>query len=112
MARTGAGAVALTAAQAAAERLDQRVGADGRIARVPVAVSAGVALAVVLDRVRRSDQPEHGPAARRVSAATVPSLGASGLVVGALGVFAALDHAAAELAGTRLARVLPGSARW
>ena len=60
MARTGAGAVALTAAQAAAECLDQRVRADGRIAQVPVALPAGVALAVVLDRIRRSDRPKHG----------------------------------------------------
>jgi uncharacterized membrane protein len=111
-ARTGAGAVALTAAQAAAQCLDQRVGADGRIARVPVAVPAGVALAVVLDRIQRSGRPEHGVPDRRVSAATWPSIGASGLVVGALGAFAALDHAAAERAGTRLARVLPGSPRW
>jgi len=111
-ARTGAGAVALTGAQAAAECLDRRIGADGRIARVPMAVPAGVALAVALDRLQRSGRPLNGAPDRRVPAATWPSLGASGLVVGALGVFAALDHAVAELAGNRLARVLPGSPRW
>ena len=111
-ARTGAGAVALTAAQAAARGLDQRVGPDGRIARVPVAVPAGVALAVVLDRIQRSGPPEHQAPDRRVSAATWSSLAASGIVIRALGAFAALDHAAAQLAGRILARSLPGSPRW
>jgi len=110
--RTGAGAVALTAAQATAELLDHRIGAGGRIARLPVAVPSGLVLAAVLDRIQRWHEPEDGSPDRRVSPAMLPSLGASGLVVGALGAFATLDHAAAELAGARLARVMPGSPRW
>ena len=44
--------------------------------------------------------------------APLPSLAASGAVIGVLGAVAALDHAAAQGAGRILARTLPGSASW
>jgi hypothetical protein len=49
--RTGASAAILTAVQLGTSALDRRVGAEGRIARLPVAVPAGLALATVLDRI-------------------------------------------------------------
>ena len=107
--RTGAAALLLSAARCAAELLDRRVSGTGRIARFPVAIPAGLALAVVLDRI---DQPQGGAQDRRVSPAPLPSLAASGAVIGVLGAVAALDHAAAQGAGRILARTLPGSASW
>jgi len=107
--RTGAGGVVLTGARAGAELLGRHVPGGGRIARLPAAVPAGLLVAAVVDRIEAS--PGEAPD-RRVSPALLPSLAASGAVIGGLGGFAALDHAVAETAGRVLARALPGSARW
>jgi uncharacterized membrane protein len=107
--RTAAAASILTAVQVGTSALDRRLGAGGRIARVPVAVPAGLALATVLDRI---DQVPDAKSDRPVSPASLPSLAASAAVVGALAGFAALDHAVADLTGTHLARSLPGPPHW
>ena len=57
----------------------------------------------------RADDPDHG---RRVPTAPVQSLAASAGVIGFLTAFAATEHALAELAGTTLARALPGPQQW
>src|SRR5919112_1463008 len=88
-----------------------RIGTGGRIAEFPVAVPAGLALAALVDQVRnaRTDHPDHG---RRVPTAPVQSLAVSAGVIGLLTAFAAAEHALAELAGTTLARALPGPQPW
>ena len=107
--RTGTSAAILTVAQLGTSALDRRLGAGGRIARLPVAVPAGLALATVLDRFHHVPSTDDD---RPISPAALPSLAASTAVIGALTGFAALDHAVADLVGTRLARVLPGSQHW
>jgi uncharacterized membrane protein len=54
---TGVGGALLTTAKAGASRLDERLGAQGRVAEFPVAVPVGLAVAYVLDR-RRRDKTE------------------------------------------------------
>ena len=108
---TGAGAAVFAAVQFGADALDRRIGTGGRIAGFPVAVPAGLALAALVDQVRnaRTDNPDHG---RRVPTAPVQSLAVSAGVIGFLTAFAAAEHALAELAGTTLARALPGPQQW
>ena len=108
---TGAGAALFAAVQFGADALDRRIGTGGRIAGFPVAVPAGLALAALVDQVRnaRTDNPDHG---RRVPTAPVQSLAVSAGVIGLLAAFAAAEHALAELAGTTLARALPGPQQW
>jgi uncharacterized membrane protein len=102
-ARTGACGLLLTGLTIGAKALDRLVGADGRIRRIPPSVPAGLAVALVRDRIRRAPSPD-----RCTVPPALPSIAASAGVVGALAGFAALDHAAAGAAGAALARVLPG----
>lgn len=51
---TGIGGALLIASKAGARRIDERLGAGGRIAGFPVAVPVGLAVAYVLDRRRHS----------------------------------------------------------
>src|SRR5215212_10085907 len=94
---TGAGAALFAAVQFGADALDRRIGTGGRIAGFPVAVPAGLALAALVDQVPN---------------APVQSLAVSAGVIGLLTAFAAAEHALAELAGTTLARALPGPQQW
>ena len=97
----------LAALQAGLARVDHEVGAGGRLARLPIAVPAGLALAIARDRLqqRGSNAPD---TYRPVSTATLPSVAASAGVVGVLAGVAALEHATADLVGGLLGRVLPG----
>jgi uncharacterized membrane protein len=107
-ARTGACGLLLTGLTAGARAVDRRVGADGRISRIPAAVPAGLAVALVRDRI------QHVPDAsadRRDSPPALQSIGASAGVVALLTGFAALDHFTAEAAAEALTRVLPGPSR-
>ncbi|MGY1620499.1 alpha/beta-hydrolase family protein [Geodermatophilus sp. SYSU D00691] len=105
---TGLAGAALRAAQAGTRALDARLGLAGRLAAVPLAVPVGLALSYLLDRRRpqagddvlgRADVP---PALR--------SLLVAGGVVGGLTAGGYGEHALADLAGRRLAAVLPGPA--
>ena len=107
--RTGAAATILTVLQVGTDALDDRLDAGGRIARLPVAVPAGLALALALDRLH---QVPGANGDRPVSPAPLPSLAASSGVIAVLTGFAALDKAVADLAGTSLARALPGPPQW
>jgi uncharacterized membrane protein len=106
--RTGGCGLLLSGLRVGLQAVDRRVGADGRISRIPPAVPAGLVLAVVRDRQQHAGSPRDG---RLISPAPLPSIAASAAVVGVLAGFAALDHAAAGAAGTALARVLPGTDR-
>ena len=105
-ASTGVAALSLEAVRAALRLLDDRLDAGGRVARLPVAVPLGLAVAVTLDRLRKVSpdegavDPEAPPLAR--------SLLVAGGVEGALAAVAQLEHLLAGAAGDRLAGALPG----
>ncbi len=105
---TGTGATLLTGALVGTRRLDEVVGAGGRIARFPVGVPVGLATSFVVERVRqRKSPPEHttDPAA----ASPVAGLAAGmGIVLVLAGVAAAEGWAARQL-GAIGSRALPGS---
>ena len=97
----------LAALQAGLARVDHEVGAGGPLARLPIAVPAGLALAIARDRLQQRGSNAPDPY-RLVSTATLPSVAASAGVVGVLAGLAALEHATADLVGGILGRVLPG----
>jgi uncharacterized membrane protein len=122
LAVTGTGGALLITSKAGARRLDERLGASGRIAAFPVAVPIGLAIAYALDR-RRQDREdsldrENGqdtvtsPAAHPEEAYATPgwlrSLAVAGGVVGALAGAGYGEHAASTGVGKVLASVLPG----
>jgi uncharacterized membrane protein len=105
---TGIGGALLIASEAGARQLDERMGAEGRIAGFPVAVPVGLAVAYVLDR-RRQDKTEDAlPQVLEAAPSRVRSLGIAGGVVGALAGAAYGEHAASSAIGRGLASVLPG----
>jgi hypothetical protein len=95
----------LTGLTAGGRALDRRLGAGGRISRIPPGVPAGLAVALGRDRVRRTPSVS---ADERVAPPALPSIGASVGVVGLLARFAALDHVAAGAGGRG---AFPGAAR-
>src|SRR6478609_8204090 len=105
-ATTGIAAVSLEAARVGLRAIDDRVGADGRVAALPVAVPLGLTIAFVVDRQRgvpdddATGQPSTPPLARS-------ALVAAG-VEGGLVAVAYAEHLLASAAGRRLAEVLPG----
>ena len=125
---TGVGGALLITAKAGASRLDERLGAGGRVASFPLAVPVGLALAYVLDRRRREkvdqdtteqDQSAMNSTEQDRTEGALPrkpdaepgwlgSLGIAGAVVGALGGAAYAEHAASSAVGKLLASALPG----
>ncbi len=105
---TGVGATALTGAVTAAGWVDDRVGANGRLARLPVGVPAGLLIAAVIEGLRqRESAPEH----RTDPAAVSPLAGlaaATGIVAALAGGATAENWIARQLGGAG-ARALPGS---
>ena len=106
-ATTGIAAVSLEAARVGLRAIDDRVGADGRVAALPVAVPLGLTIAFVVDRQRgvpddddATGQPSTPPLARS-------ALVAAG-VEGGLVAVAYAEHLLASAAGRRLAELLPG----
>ena len=105
--RTGLCGLVLTGLDAGVQVIGQRTGRSvGWIRYIPPAVPAGLALAVLRDRIERA--PTEPTDRALVSPAPLQSVAASAMVVGALAGFAALDHVVAEAVGAALARVLPG----
>lgn len=104
-ASTGVAALSLESARAGLRWLDDRWDAGGRVARLPVAVPLGLAVAAVMERQRRVPHdgipdPDPPPLAR--------SLVVAGGVEGALAALAYAEHVLASAAGRRLADALPG----
>jgi uncharacterized membrane protein len=109
LAVTGVGGSLLTVAEAGMELLDQRLGANGRVARLPIAVPVGLGLALVVERRRlRDHQEEDDPAVVGPGTTVLRPLAVAGAVVGALGVGAYAEHALATAAARRISRVAPG----
>ncbi len=109
---TGASGTILAGALAITSGIDDAVGAEGRIARFPVAIPVGLAVAAGLEAVRqRETPPDHFSDPAKSS----PLLGfAAGMgVIGVLTGVAAGENWVAHQLGSVGSRVLPGSeATW
>jgi hypothetical protein len=106
-ATAGVGALSLETMRAGLRLLDDRVGAGGKVAGLSLAVPLGLGIAFVVDRrdaqpggANASGQPPRPPLLRSQLVA--------GGVEGGLAVAAYGKHRLAEVAGSRLARGLPG----
>jgi uncharacterized membrane protein len=105
---TGVGATVLAATVAVQKAVDDRIGADGRLTSLPLAVPVGVGVALVLERIR---QNEHAPEHYADPAKSSPLLGlaaGAGVVVTLAGLTITEAWAARQL-GSIGNRVLPGS---
>jgi uncharacterized membrane protein len=111
---TGIAGAVLAGAQGATSRLDSRLDAGGRLMRFPVAVPTGLGIALALEWQRqrgvRAEQDAELDAADTPS--LVRSLAAAGGVVVLGSGLAYGERFLANIAGTALERVLPGSARF
>jgi hypothetical protein len=105
---TGIGATLLIGTETVLESVDRRLGAGGRIARLPVAVPVGLGVAFVLEHRRQAEQQPTAESATAGPSAALRPLGVAGAVVGGLALAAYSEHALATTAGRRIAAVLPG----
>jgi uncharacterized membrane protein len=100
---TGLGGALLAGAETGVRALDARLGAGGRLASIPLAVPVGLGLSYVVERRRvrpaGGEELDAPPALR--------SLAVAAALVGGLGGGAYGEHAVADLAGRRIARLLP-----
>ena len=105
---TGLGATILAGTVAMQRGLDTRLGADGRIARLPIGIPVGLATSAVIERIRQRDTP---PDHRADPARSNPLLGlaAGAGVVLALSGLTIGESRLARLLGSVGSRVLPGS---
>ena len=104
---TGTGATLLSGALAATKAMDDRLSAGGRLARFPVGLPVGLAMSVIVDRLRQAHHPpEHGGD----SAAANPLAGlAAGMgIVLTLAGGAAAEGWIARRLGALGTRTLPG----
>lgn len=105
---TGVGGTALLVSSAASRRLDAAVGAEGRIARFPLAIPAGLAIAGAVEWFRQRDTPpEHVADPARANPALGLAAGAG--VVVAIATAAAGETFLARELGSVGHRLLPGS---
>jgi uncharacterized membrane protein len=109
-ATTGVAVLSLELTRAVLRGVDQRVGAGGRLASLPIALPVGIALAFVLDRRRG---PAGGDAG--VGEVSSPSVTRSALVAagveGALAGVAYGEHRLADATAEVLAARLPGGSQ-
>jgi len=105
---TGLGATILAGTVAMQRGLDTRLGADGRIARLPIGIPVGLATSAVIERILQRDTP---PDHRADPARSNPLLGlaAGAGVVLALSGLTIGESRLARLLGSVGSRVLPGS---
>ncbi len=105
---TGLGASVLSVALATQGVLDRRLGARGRIERIPVAIPVGLATSVVIERIRQRDTPpEHLSDPARSN--PILGLAAGAGVVLALSALTIGESRLARALGSVGSRVLPGS---
>jgi uncharacterized membrane protein len=105
---TGVGATILAACLATTHWLDDRIGADGRIERFPLAIPVGIGTALVLENIRqRETPPEHYADPARSNPILGLAAGA-GVVLTLAGLTIGESWVAREL-GSVGSRVLPGS---
>ena len=110
---TGIGGVVFALVQSGTRKLDEAVGAQGRLARFPIAVPAGLAVGWAIEARRKrglADEPQ---------TADIPTVAPAAAAAAGVGVAAAISAAAygerlvATGAGALLSAGLPGSsAQW
>jgi uncharacterized membrane protein len=105
---TGLGGVLFTVTDAAAAGLDRRLGAGGRISRMPVAVPSGVLVAAVVEWLRRRDLAETDQA-RPTPRELLTSLTAGLAVTAGLTTLAVGEERLASTTASLLAARLPTS---
>lgn len=105
---TGIGAAVLATTIAAQSVVDRAVGADGRIANLPLAVPVGVGVALVLEKIRQSESPPDHYADPAKSSPLLGLAAGAGVVVTLAGLTFGEGWLAREL-GSVGSRVLPGS---
>lgn len=105
---TGVGATVLAATIAAQTVVDNAVGAEGRIARLPLAIPVGVGVAMVLEKVRQSENPPEHFADPAKSNPLLGLAAGAGVVVTLAGLTIGEAWTARKL-GSVGSRVLPGS---
>ena len=106
---TGLGSALFIGSGWAADRLDARLGAGGRVRRLPVAVPAGLLLAAEQEWQRRRSLPETSADPEGAQAALAASLGVGAGVTAGLAVMAFAEERLASAIDRALARRVPGS---
>ncbi len=105
---TGLGASLLAGALVATHRLDEAIGAEGRLERLPVGIPVGLGVAFVLEGIRqRENPPEHFADPARSNPLLGLAAGA-GVILTIAGLAAGESWLARQL-GSVGSRVLPGS---
>ncbi len=105
---TGTGATVLTGALAGTKLLDDRIGAKGRLARLPVGVPAGLLIAAVVEGLRQRKSPTDHPTDPATASPLAGLAAATGIVLTLAGGAAAEGWIARILGGVG-SRALPGS---
>ena len=105
---TGTGGVLVLGTRAGMSALDRRIGAGGRVAAVPMAVPVGLALSVLIGRLRLKDSELDAEFVSETTPSALRSMGVAALALGGLTTVGYGEHALSSLAGRRLAAVLPG----
>lgn len=106
---TGLGSALFIGSGWAADRLDARLGAGGRVRRLPVAVPAGLLLAAEQEWQRRRSLPETSADPEEARAGLAASLGVGAGVTAGLAVLAFAEERLASAIDRALARRVPGS---
>ncbi|MGH8836486.1 MAG: alpha/beta-hydrolase family protein, partial [Actinomycetes bacterium] len=106
---TGIGSLLFAGTGAAVDRLDSRIGADGRLSRLPVGVPVGVLVAAGLEWQRRRRLPDQPDEPESAHASALASVGTGIGVAGGLAALTVGERVLASLIGGTLGRRLPGS---
>jgi uncharacterized membrane protein len=106
MGATGLGGALLIGAETGVRALDIRLGAGGRLARIPLAVPVGLAFSYVMDR--RRVQPSGTAGSEVGSPSALRSLAVAAGTVGSLAGGAYGEHLLADLVGRQVSERLPG----
>jgi uncharacterized membrane protein len=107
---TGIAGAALAGAQGGMAAVDRRLETGGRLARFPVAVPTGLAIALAVEWQRHRNDPTEPDEADEAAAALLRSLGLAGGMAAIGTVLAYGERWGAGAAGSALAGRLPGSA--
>ena len=105
---TGISGALVLGTRAGMSALDRRLGADGRVAAIPMAVPVGLAVSVIIGRLRLKDSHLDTEFVSETTPSALRSMGVAALALGGLTAVGYGEHALSSLAGRRLASMLPG----
>jgi uncharacterized membrane protein len=105
---TGVGATVLAGAVAAQRGIDARIGADGRLARIPIAIPVGLVTSAVIERIRQRDTPPDHVTDPARSNPLLGLVAGAGVVLTISGLAIGESWVARQL-GSAGSRILPGS---